>query len=76
MAGSLFIGVKSALNNVSNAHLRRRMEALEVEPDLIRWPGSFISDRQVKLVLDGKIGEARPVDTGIPQGRRQHQSSP
>jgi len=27
-----------------------------------------MSDRQVKLVLDGKTGEASPVDTGIPQG--------
>jgi len=60
--------VKSAFNNVSKAHLGRRMEALGVEPDLIRWTGSFMSDRQVKLVLDSKVGEAKPVDTGIPQG--------
>jgi len=26
-----------------------------------------MSDRQVKMVLDGKPGEARPVDTGVPQ---------
>ena len=39
-----------------------------MEPDLIRWTGSYMSDRQVKLVLDGKAGEANPVDTGIPQG--------
>jgi len=31
------------------------MEALEIEPDLIRWAGSFMSDRQVKLVLDGEV---------------------
>jgi len=43
------------------------MEALGIEPDLIRWTGSFMSDRQVKLVLDGKTGEA-PVATDIPQG--------
>jgi len=60
--------VKSAFINVSKAHLGRRMEALEVESDLIRWTGSFMSDRQVKLVLDGEVGEANPVDTGIPQG--------
>jgi hypothetical protein len=27
-----------------------------------------MTDRQVKLVLDGETGEANPVDTGIPQG--------
>ena len=43
------------------------MEALGLEPDLIRWTTSFKSDRQVKI-LDGVMGEATPVDTGIPQG--------
>jgi len=60
--------VKSAFNNVSRAHLGRRMAALGIEPDLIRWTSSFMSDREVKLVLDGKTGQVKPVDTGIPQG--------
>jgi len=60
--------VKSAFNNVSKSHLGRRMEALGIQPDLIRWMDSFMSDRQVKLLLDGKTGKASPVDTGIPQG--------
>jgi len=68
VAGALLMDVKSAFNNVSKAHLGRRMEALEVEPDLIRWAGSFMSDRQVKLVIDGRTGKANKVDTGIPQG--------
>ena len=68
VAGALFMDVKSAFNNVSKVHLGKRMEALGVEPDLVRWTGSFMSDRQVKLVLDGKVGESHPVDTGIPQG--------
>jgi len=62
------MGVKSAFNNVSKAQLGSRMEMLDIEPDLIRWTQSFMTDRQVKLVLDGKSGEANPVDTGIPQG--------
>ena len=68
VAGALFKDVKSAFNNVNKAHLGKRMQDLGIEPDLIRWTGSFMSDRQVKLVLDGKVGEANPVDTGIPQG--------
>jgi len=68
VAGALFMDVKSAFNNVSKAHLGRRMEALGLEPDLIRWTTSFMPDRQVKIVLDGEMGEATPVDTGIPQG--------
>jgi len=68
VAGALSMDAKSAFSNMSNAHLGRRIDALEVEPDLIRWTGSFMSDRRVKLVLDGEVGEANPVDTGIPQG--------
>lgn len=68
VAGALLMDVKSAFNNVNKAHLGRRMEALGVEPDLIRWTCISLSDRQVKLVLDGKTGEVSPVDTGIPQG--------
>jgi len=68
VAGALFMDVRSAFNNVSKSHLGRRMEALEIESDLIRRTGSFMSHRQVELVIDGKTGKASPVDTGIPQG--------
>ena len=35
---------KSAFNNVSKANLGRRMEALDIESDLIGWTGGFMSD--------------------------------
>jgi len=60
--------VKSAFNNASKAHLGRRMEVLKLEPDLIRWTHSFVTNRQVKIILDGETGQANLVDTGIPQG--------
>jgi hypothetical protein len=47
VAGALFMNVKSAFSNLSKAHLGRGMEALELEPGLVRWTGSFMSDRQV-----------------------------
>jgi len=68
VAGTLFMDIKSAFNNVNKSHLGMRMQVLGIKPDLIRWTGSFMSDRQVKLVLDGQTGQANPVDTEIPQG--------
>jgi len=68
VAGALFMDVKSAFNNVSKPHLGKRMEALGIEADLIRWAMSFMSDRQVKIAQDGEVGKALPVDTGVPQG--------
>ena len=68
VVGALFMDVRSAFSKASKAHLGRRTEALEIGPDLTRWTGSFMTDRQVKLVLDGEAGEANPMDTGIPRG--------
>jgi len=66
IAGALFMDVKSAFNNVNKTHLGKCMEALELEPDLIQWTDSFMTGRQVKLILDGETGKASPVDRGIP----------
>jgi len=68
IAGALFMDVKSAFNNVDKTFLGKRMEELGLEADLIRWTMSFMSDRWVKLVLDGETGDENPVDTGVPQG--------
>jgi len=60
--------VKSAFNNVDKTFLGKWMEKLGVEVDLIQWTMIFMSDHQVKLVLDGETSEPYPVDTGLPQG--------
>jgi len=60
--------VKSAFNNVSKPVLNRRLLELGIEPDLVRWIDSFMSDRKVKLVLEGREGEEHEVETGVPQG--------
>ena len=32
------------------------------------WPYSFLSNRQLQVVLDGKSSQQYPVNTGVPQG--------
>ena len=68
VAGALLMDVKSAFNNVSRGHLIGRIVALGVESDLVRWTESFVSERKVRLVLNGQEGDDHEVDTGIPQG--------
>jgi len=68
VAGALLMDVQSAFNNTSKRLLAARMEALGVEADLVRWTLSFMTERRVRLVLDGKEGEAHEVQTDIPQG--------
>ena len=39
-----------------------------MEPDICRWVESFMTDRNVRIVIDGTEGQDRAVETGIPQG--------
>lgn len=46
----------------------QNMNALGMDGDLVRWTGSFMSDRNVSLVVDNHSCEAVEVETGVPQG--------
>jgi len=58
VTGVLLMDVKSAFNNVNRPILSSRLVELGIEPDLIRWTDSFMSNRKVKLVLEGREGES------------------
>jgi len=68
IAGALLMDVKSAFNNVARGHLVRRLESMGIEPDMCRWVESFMTDRNVRIVIDGTVGQDRAVETGIQQG--------
>jgi len=68
IAGTLLMDVQAAFNNTDSQLLRRRIGALGIQQDLIRWIGSFMRNRKVPLVLDRTEAETHKVDTGIPQG--------
>jgi hypothetical protein len=52
----LWVSRSWTFKNIGRAHPRRRIEALELELDLIQRTDTFLSDRQVKLVLVGEVG--------------------
>jgi len=62
------VNVESAFTMSARHTWTDAWEALELEINLIRRTGSFMSGQEIKLVLDGKVGQANPVDTGIPHG--------
>lgn len=67
MTGMLLIDVKGAFYHIGRNCLTRKMEALGAEADLVRWTGSFMSERKVSLVVDRHQCEAVEVETGVPQ---------
>jgi len=58
IAGTLLMDVQATFNYTDSQLLRKRMEALGIQRDLIRWTGSFMRNRKVRLVVDGTEGEA------------------
>jgi len=66
IAGALLMDVKSAFNNVARGHLVRLLESMGIEPDICRWVESFMTDRNVRIVIDGTEGQDRAVETGVP----------
>ena len=65
--GALLMDVK-AVFNVSRPVLSRRLGELGIVPDLVRWTDSFMTDRRVKLVLEGRERGEHEVETGGPVG--------
>jgi ribonuclease HI len=68
LAGALLMDVKGAFDHVDCEKLVRRMRTLRLDEDLIGWTQSFLSDRQVALVIDGFLNPKRKIRSGIPQG--------
>lgn len=59
--------VKRTFNHISRNRLRRKMDPLGADGDLVRWTGSFISESKVRVV-DCHQCKIVEVETGVPQG--------
>jgi ribonuclease HI len=68
LTGAIFIDVLGAFDHIDPYKLGETMEALGVDYDLIRWTLSFLTDRQVSLVIDGYKTSEQPIASGLPQG--------
>ena len=68
LAGALLMDVKEAFDHVSQAKLAQKMADLGIDEDLIGWTQSFLTDRWVKLVIDGFTNPKKKFETRIPQG--------
>jgi len=67
-AAVLLMDVKGAFPHVAKGNLIKRMEEMGFEADLVRWVESFMDDRKVIMLMDGKEGDSMDVETGGPQG--------
>jgi hypothetical protein len=68
VALALLLDVKGAFDRVNKQKLIWRMIQVGIAGNVVRWVDSFLSDRQATLVIDGRTGETRSIQAGLPQG--------
>lgn len=64
----LLLDVNGVFNQVSRAQLLKRMMQVGIASNLVRWVDSFLSNGQAMLVNDGRTGQTRSTQAGVPQG--------
>ena len=68
VASLLLLDVSGAFDNVSRQRLLHNLRKRRVNPTLVRWIDSFLSDRSSTLKLQEYTAPSAPIQTGIPQG--------
>ena len=54
------------LSTYSKGFKRWRMIEVGIAGNIVRWVDSFLSDRRAMLVIDGRTGETRSMQAGLP----------
>ena len=68
LAEALFMDVKGAFDHVSKSQLLKCMIELGIDGGLVAWTKSFLTNRNIQLVIDGHDNKEREIETGILQG--------
>ncbi len=65
---SLFLDVEKAFDRVWHNGLRYKLMHLDTPPQLLRWISNFLSDRKMKITINGKASKPMRANYGVPQG--------
>jgi hypothetical protein len=68
ITSTLCIDVKGAFDNVYKQRLLQTLKQMQLNPAIIRWVNSFLTDRLASLAFDVASEPMTPIMTGIPQG--------
>ena len=62
------VALSKAFNRVCHAGLLHKPTSYGISGQIFGFISSFLSNRQLRVVLDGKSSQEYPVNTGVPQG--------
>ena len=64
----VILDFSKALDTVPHQKLLHKMRQYGVDGNINAWLCGFLTNRKMRVVIDGKASEAVPVDSGVPQG--------
>ena len=64
----LSLDVSGAFDNVSHPRLIHNLKKRRIDPQVVKWVGSFLKDRKTTIRLPEETSKLLDVETGIPQG--------
>jgi len=64
----LYTDLEKAFDRVPHRTLLRKLKKYNINPDLIDWIKSFLSDRKQRVQLNGVYSSWASVLSGVPQG--------
>ena len=67
-ARAVALDISKALNRVWHAGLLYKLKSYGISDQIFGLISSFLSNRQLRVVLDGKSSQEYPVNAGVPQG--------
>ena len=62
------LDISKAFDRVWHTHLLHKLKSYGISGQIFGLISSFRSNRQLRVVLDGKFSQEYPVNAGLPQG--------
>ena len=64
----MFLDLKKAFDTVPHQSLMEKFVRLNLNPFILQWLCSYLTNRQQKVVVGGEESGTIPVISGVPQG--------
>ena len=64
----LAVDIAGAFDRVSHPVLAIKLQAYGIQGDLLKWFSSYLTGRQLQVVVDGEASTSFPITSGVPQG--------